>query len=96
MQVLMEEYAGEDQNKLDEEHDFRLMAATIGANFKDYPNKPASKKKRIANGKGQRDVAYDSDLPAFVARTILPREARERKDCEEKVLDEYAKLRGKF
>ena len=42
-----------------------------------------------------RDVAYDEALPAMVARTIMPQEARKRDDCEKVVMEEYNKLRGK-
>ena len=80
-----------------EEYDFKLMSAVIECNFKPLTRKPLSKKKRItpANEVGLRDVACDEALPAFVARTIPPREARKRDDCENVVQDEYNKLRGK-
>ena len=98
MQVLLDNNAPEvivpsDTVDYWETHDVQLMQATIGANFKDPPIKPLSKKKRVKPGikPGHRDVAYDADLPAFVARTIPPREARTRKDCEDVVHAEYDK-----
>ena len=66
-------------------------------NYQEKNPKSLSKKNRVTPGfnPGQRDLAPGSELFACVARTIPPKEARQRAGCEEKVMEEYNKLKGK-